>query len=125
MQEMSRGSSRQPQSQDFEQLLKKYYFNFTTAEFKALSPIAHVSDVKDPVLMIQDLGGRPVTADQEQNFIEQLKPENNQAYSYEMEGNLYAIEPEARLNAYRAIEQFLNITLYNYSVNVGEIKEKN
>jgi len=125
MKEMSRANSRQQQTLDFDQLVKKYYFNFSTTEFKALSPIFHVLDLKDPVLMIQDLNGRPVTVDQEQTFIEKLKSSNTQAYTFEMQGSLYAIEPEARLNTYKAIEQFLNLSLYNYSVNVGEIKEKN
>jgi dipeptidyl aminopeptidase/acylaminoacyl peptidase len=120
-----RSSSRPQQPVDFEQAVRKSYFNLSSAELKTLSPINHTSESIDPVLMIQDIYGRPVTLDQEQAFIEKIKLNNTQAYVYEMQGSLYSIEPEARLNAYRTIEQFLNLTLYNYSVNIGELKEKN
>ena len=74
--------------------------------------------------MIQDSNGRPVTLDQEKNIVKRVRNSGTEAYVCEMQGSLYSIEPEARLPAYTAIEQFLNITLYNYTVNVGELKEK-
>ena len=123
MQKNERNESRY-KTVDFDQELRKSYFDLNSSQIKEISPITHASAIKEPILMIQDSNGRPVTLDQEKNIVKRVRNSGTEAYVCEMQGSLYSIEPEARLPAYTAIEQFLNITLYNYTVNVGELKEK-
>ena len=123
MQKNERNESRY-KTVDFDQELRKSYFDLNSSQIKEISPITHASAIKEPILMIQDSNGRPVTLDQEKNMVKRVRNSGTEAYVCEMQGSLYSIEPEARLPAYTAIEQFLNITLYNYTVNVGELKEK-
>jgi diaminopimelate decarboxylase len=98
-------------------------FNADSAELEKLSVAGHAGSLTRPVMFIVE-PGRNATIETGVSAVRaQLKKDGRTADYLEVEPGFALGLPQARAAAYRKIEEFINLRLYDYRVKIGPSTE--
>ncbi len=108
---------------DFTQEVNRAFFSRSPGGFKAASVLQDAAMLTKPVFLIVDPVAEREIAVANQRLRGQLQRLDRAPEFFEVREDFALRLPAARARAFRQIEAFFNLNLYDYKVNVGETKE--
>jgi dipeptidyl aminopeptidase/acylaminoacyl peptidase len=103
--------------------LRRAFFDGDHAQLAAMAVTKHLEALVRPVFVIQDADKRDLWESQGTRLRDALARRGAQSEYLEVTNDFTRGEPEARARVFARIGEFLNENIYDFGVNVGEVKE--
>lgn len=109
--------------QRFADNARRAFFGVTPKELAERSPFAHPELVAKPILFLQNRDDPATAVARAQAFSAMLKKLGRESMYVEVDGQFARRLPYASARAFAKIDEFFNLHLYNFRVDLGETKE--
>jgi dipeptidyl aminopeptidase/acylaminoacyl peptidase len=106
---------------NFNYQLRRSYFGSDLARLDSISPALHPESIKSPVFIIQNMERQSV-ASQSDRLRRALASHSIPRAELKVNGDFDRGSPEARAQVFTQIEEFLNVSVYDYRVKFGDLK---
>ena len=108
---------------DFTQEVQRAFFQRNATRLAEASVLGSVATLMKPVFLIVNSQRHDEIASENSRLRSELKRLGRAPEYLEVQEDFVLRLPAARARAFRRIEEFFNLNLYDYKVNVGEVKE--
>ena len=105
---------------DFGIEFRKWFFGNDTAQLAEISPLRHPELLTKPVYLIQDLTRRDLPPNQASDLRDALVRLKQTPEYLDYDGDFMARHPDTEAEIFSRIEEFLNLNVYDYKVQLGE-----
>lgn len=120
---MTAAMNAPPEQVDFEHAWRRWFFG-DAARLAEVSVLRQAERITRPVMLLHDPRHRPMPIGSVQELRRTLERRKHPVAFGEISSQFARGEPSVRAQVVRRVGEFLNVTLYDFDVKIGEATEK-